>query len=365
MTNWVTAAIEYDPTTLTPLFQGTGAGNGGHLGMYVSPSTPSSWIDGWGIYGGGSEVRGSGYGLTDTAGTVPANTTSPGFSAVSGDVGISGTYDVSRYIGLPADQSLDVKGYFNYGQDNIRVATGPALGPLIVGNAGSLNGNTYTFGASALYRFGTSYIVGAGSYNFGSAHETDNVSSSTGSFTDSGYMVDGRLGHVFVLSNTTGVPVGTAAPAKAASGTIVGLDLSGHVGYSDNRSDNFTDSTGFMFGTGEARSGDFGARFRVFSGTSADGLIWMPYFSATVDQLFDVSNTFGIPNQAAMPGGDLLNFNVSKTFLGGDVGLDVRGPSGWTIGAKGFIDGSNDTTIAGGMAYVKIPFNYGPVAARY
>ena len=60
-----------------------------------------------------------------------------------------------------------------------------------------------------------------------------------------------------------------------------------------------------------------------------------------------------------MPGGDLLNFNVSKTYLGGDVGLDVRGPSGWTIGAKGFIDGSNDTTVAGGMAMVKILFNYG------
>ncbi|MGC1777321.1 MAG: hypothetical protein WBB34_05190, partial [Xanthobacteraceae bacterium] len=163
---------------LTPLFQGTGASGGGyngisggsgHLGMYVS--SPSSGIDGWGGFGGASEVRSGGYGLTDTAGAVAAGTKSPGFADVGGGGGVFGTYDVSRYVGLPADQSLILSGYFNYDADSLSVASAPGLAPLIVGNAGSLTGDTYTFGGNALYRFGSSYVVGSGSYNFGTSHE--------------------------------------------------------------------------------------------------------------------------------------------------------------------------------------------------
>ncbi|MGC1779262.1 MAG: hypothetical protein WBB34_15060, partial [Xanthobacteraceae bacterium] len=189
---------------------------------------------------------------------------------------------------------------------------------------------------------------------------------STGSFNDSGYNVDGRIGHVFVLANSTGVPIGAAAPVTPASGTIFGLDASAHVGYSANESDSFTDSAGFMYGTGKVQNGDFGARARFFAGTANAGLVWVPYVSVTLDDEFDMKNTFTIPTQAALPGGDILNFQVERLFVGADAGLDVRGPNGWVVGAKAFINGSGDTSMVGGLAYVKIPFNYMPMAeARY
>jgi hypothetical protein len=42
-----------------------------------------------------------------------------------------------------------------------------------------------------------------------------------------------------------------APPKSVAGGYILALDVSGHLGYSDERSDGCTDSSGFMFGNGE------------------------------------------------------------------------------------------------------------------
>jgi hypothetical protein len=91
-------------------------------------------------------------------------------------------------------------------------------------------------------------------------------------------------------------------------------------------------------------------------------LLWMPYASATVDQLFGVSETLNIPSQAALPSGDLVNLQVAKTFGGADLGLDVRGPSGVTVGVKGYYQASADTSITGGQAFIKFPLNYTPKA---
>jgi hypothetical protein len=89
----------------------------------------------------------------------------------------------------------------------------------------------------------------------------------------------------------------------------------------------------------------------------------MPYISATVDQQFGVSDTLNFPNQAALPGGDVVSLLTAKTFGGGDIGVDVRGPNGMTAGVKGFYAASADTNIVGGSAFVKVPLNYTPKAA--
>jgi hypothetical protein len=92
----------------------------------------------------------------------------------------------------------------------------------------------------------------------------------------------------------------------------------------------------------------------------------MPYVAGTVDQRFGFSGTLNIPNQVAVPGGDLASVQEAQTFLGARWGLDARGPGGWIVGAKGFYSASSDTNTIGGMAYVTIPFNYTPtVASRY
>ena len=337
--------------------------------MYVSPGSTNTAS--WGAFGDGAVIHSSGYGVTDTAGAIPANTKSPGFSDVTGGGGLFATYDASSFFGLTGDQSLTLKGAFDYSHDSIAVGSAPTLAGLIVGNSGSINGDTYTFGGAALYRFGTSYFAGEASYNFGRANETNNTTVGSGSFSDSGYRVYGTVGHVFVLSNTfrnggSGAMLAKAAPKANSAGTIVGLDLSGHIGYFSYSSDGFAETSGFVFGSAQTSAGDGGVRARLFASTTYFDWRLVPYVSATVDQLFSLKDTETIPNQPALLTGDIVNFNVAKTFGGADLGLDVVGTAGWVIGAKGFYKSSSDTSIVGGLGYVKIPFNYQPtVAARY
>lgn len=342
-----------------------------HLGMYVSqPSDLTAWGAGWGALGSGSVLHSSGYGLSDTAGVLAPGTTSPRVRDVSGSGSIFGTVDATRVLGLPANQSLLLSGYFNYQQDSLSLGSVPAAAPLVVGNAGSLRADSYAFGGDALWRVGTYYLRGSAAYNFGRASESDNVNDSTGSFDTHGYFIDARLGDVFVLLNTTGAPSPTALPTKAppkpTNGTIVGVDLSGHVGYFDSGSGGFADSSGFTFGTAQASSGDVGGRAKLFALMPGNGLLWVPYVSATVDQLFGFSSTLNIPSQAALPSGDLVNLELARTFAGAELGVDAHGPGGWTVGVRGFFTASADTNIIGGNIFVKIPFNYTPtVASRY
>ena len=357
---------------LTPLFQGTGANpygtnapvGGSHLGMYVSPGGLSSW----GGAGGGA-VSHSSYSITDTAGAVGPGTNGQSVRDVSGSGGIFGTLDASPFFGLPANQSLLVTGFFDFSGDSLSFGSVPGAAPVIVGNAGSIHADTYTFGGNVLYRFGSSYASGTAAYDFGHANEANGIAGSTGSFSTSGYSFDARLGDVLTLMNTSGASSSTMltkSSRRESSGTFVGLDLSAHIGDSADRSAAFTDSSGFAFGSGESRSADVGGRARLFALFSGYGLQWTPYVSTTIDQRFAFSNTINIPSQAALPSGDLVSLNAARTFGGADLGVDAQGPNGWKVGVKGFYLASADTDILGGNIYLKIPFNYSAtVGPRY
>jgi hypothetical protein len=337
-----------------------------HLGMQVSPSSTNAF-DAYGV-GGASVTRGSGYGVTDSAGLLAPGTTAPSFRDASGNGGITGSYAVA---GLPVNQRLSFSGFFDYQRQDITVG---ALAGLAAGNAGSGRTDNYTFGGAFRYDIGATYLSGAAAYNFGHGSETLNVDGSTGSFNTSGYATDLRLGHIFVLLNTissgstgnSGMP--RKAPPKPTGGYGLGLDLSGHIGYSNQQLDGFTDTSGFVFGTDQTRFGDVGGSARLFAIMPNNGYVWMPYVSGTVDQQFGFSSTLNIPNQAAIVGGDVLSLQEAQTFWGTTLGVDVRGPNGWTVGAKGFYQASADTNFTGGTAYVKIPLNYTPrpaFATRY
>jgi len=334
--------------------------------MYVSGGALDQ--PGWGGAGGYNVLRGRGIGATDTAGAIaPGETVS--FGDTSGNGGILGTIDASSFFGISGNQSLFLTGFFDYQRDHASLGAVPGVGALFV-NTGSIQTDTYTLGGSLFYRTGTTYLRGEAAYNFGRSNETNSLVGGTGSFNNNGYSVDAKLGNVFVLSNTTGAPSASAMPTKAppkpAGGTIVGLDLSGHIGYSENWSDGFTDSTGFIFGTAKLQSGDIGGRAELFALMPGNGLVWKPYVAGTVDQLFGFSSTITIPSQAALAAGDLISIQPARTFGGAELGVDGRGPGGWTVGVKGFYEASKDTNITGGSAYVKIPFNYtATVASRY
>jgi hypothetical protein len=89
----------------------------------------------------------------------------------------------------------------------------------------------------------------------------------------------------------------------------------------------------------------------------------MPYVAATIDQQFRFSSNLNIPNQAALPDGDVAYLQEAQTFYGGQLGLDVRGPNGWTFGVKAFVLASADTNRVGGDVYVKIPLGIPPAPA--
>jgi len=292
------------------------------------------------------------------------------FSDTGGSGGIFGTFDATRFFGLSGNQSVFFTGFFDYQGDSAKLGAVPGVGAAFI-QTGSLHTDTYTFGGSFFYRSGTTYLRGEADYNFGRSNETNILGGgATGSFNSDGYSVDAKLGNVFVLSNTTGVSTAAAMPTKAApkpaSGTLVGLDLSGHLGYFENRLDGFTDSTGFTFGTGQIRSGDIGGRAELFALMPGYGLVWKPYVAATVDQFFGLSTTMNIPSQVALPGGDLLSVQPARTFGGAELGVVGRGSGGWTVDVKGFYEASNDTNIAGGSVTLKVPFNYtATVASRY
>ncbi len=339
-----------------------------HLGMYV-PGDASSPPD-WGSAGGGSVTRSSGYRISDSAGVLAPGTVGPSLRDVAGNGGIYGSYDASSFFGFAGGQSLVLRGFYDYQQDSIRFGAAPAAAPLVVGNAGSLQGDTNKFGGIIDYNSGSSYIRGIADYYFGHSSETNDLNGSSGSFGTSGYGVDARIGQVFMLFASYGALPSRALPTKApprpAGGSIVGLDLSAHVGYFESQFDGFSDTSGFIFGTARAQFGDVGGRAELFDLVPSYGLAWKAYVAGTVDQRFDYSSNMNIPVQAALPSGDLLTAQAAKTFGGAELGIEASGLGGWKVGLKGFYQASADTSIAGGAAYLKIPFYSTPApGTRY
>lgn len=335
-----------------------------HLGMYVSGDNN---FNSWGAGGGGSLTHGSGFGATDSAGVLAPGSVTPNFRGTSGGGGIFGTFDASYYVS--AGQHLFFNGFFDYSQYSESVSAAVGLPALVIG-AGSSHNDAYTFGGSVLYSVNTAYLQGTGAVSFGHGGETESFDGSTGNFGTSAYVADMKMGNVFVLLNTsnsgTKSVIPTKAPPKFTPGYIVALDLSGHIGYVDNQFGSFTDSSGFVYGTEEAKYTDLGGRAKLLAIIPSNGIWWQPYVAATLDQRLGFSHTLFDPAQAALPTGDLVNFQEANTFWGTELGVDARGAGGWTLGIKGFYEASADMNIAGGNITLKIPFNYTPtVASRY
>ncbi len=335
---------------------------GSHLGMYTDGS--SSPYSGFGGVGGGFATHGNGYGVTDTAGNFAPGSTTPSFRSTGGNGGIFGTYDASHF--LPSNQYLFFSGRFDY--TSLNVDGGPIPGLNVA--SGSARLDLYTLGAFALYYNNRTYLQATGAFNFGHSNETFSVDGSTGSFNSTGYFADARLGRIFILWGTAATASASAlptkAPPKSTPGPAIGIDVSGHLGYFEQQIGSFTDSSGFVFGTDRTIYGDVGARAKLFALLPYNGLMWRPYVAVTLDQQFGFSSVLNIPNQPTLLGGDVLSLQEAQTFWGGQLGLEVSGANGWVVGAKGFYTASADTNIAGGTAYVKIPFDDLPMrATRY
>jgi hypothetical protein len=328
-----------------------------HLGMYVTPD--SAFGNSVAFGAGGFSARSSGVGVTDKAGLLAPGSLSTSSQTNAGSGGIAGSYDASYLVG--SNQKLVLNGAFNYTASNTGFSAG----------SGSINGNTYGFNGSALYSNYATYLVLSGSYEFGNNSEFFAADASSGRYRSDGYDVDARVGHVFMLYNSIAAPVAPSrmplkAPPRAADGGYaIGLDLSGHLGYANEVARGFTDTSGFVFGDERVQGGETGLRAKLFAAVPRNGVVWQPYISGSVDWRFDYSHVAYFPTQVALAGGDAVTFADATTFVGAQIGLDVKATNGWIVGVNGFYSHSSDTEIAGGRAFVRIPFGPSTVAARY
>lgn len=315
-------------------------------------------------------TRGSNLGVTDSAGLLAPGTTF-GFRDTSGGGSLVATYGVA---GLPANQQLSLSGMFTYQRDNFTLTSLAG-----VSNAVSARTDTYGFAGSAVYSVGQTYLIGSGGYTFGNGTESMSLNGSAGSFASHGYWADLKLGHVFVLANTItwGSSPGsgmvtkalpTKAPPQSTGGYALGLDVGGHIGYSNAQVAGFTDSTGLIFGPATTKYDDAGAYAKLFAVIPDGQFVWTPYVSATFDQEFGFSSIASIPTQATLTSGDAVSLQQALTFWGTEAGVNARIPNGWVVGVKGFYEASANINVAGGAASVRIPINYTPptaFAARY
>jgi hypothetical protein len=343
---------------LQPFFP---SNSSGFLGMYVTPDTGSG--NDVTLGAGGYSARTSGVGITDTAGLLAPGSVATSSRENGGSGGISGSYDASRFTG--PNQQLILNGAFNYTSLKRTYA-----------DTSSINSDVYGFKGSALYSNNRTYLVLQGSYEFGNNSEFTAADASRGSYRSDGYNVDARVGHVFVLFNTIVVPSAAPsrmpvkamplkAPPPSDGGYAIGLDLSGHLGYSRDVARGFTDTSGFVFGDERVQGGDTGLRAKLLAAIPRGGVTWQPYISGSVDWRFGYSHVASFPTQVALASGDAVNFADATTALGAQVGLDVKAANGWTVGVNGFYSHTSDTEVVGGRAFVRVPFGPTAVVARY
>jgi hypothetical protein len=112
---------------------------GFRLGMYGTPGASS---DGW-AGAQFSTTRNNGYGLTDTAGLLPAGARSPSFRAVTGGGGVAATVDLTRYFDLSANEQLFLGGAFDARTTTTSYGSTPNLLAAGIIEAGSLRQNDY------------------------------------------------------------------------------------------------------------------------------------------------------------------------------------------------------------------------------
>ena len=353
---------ELDPYRSPPPAPLTGKPS--HLGIYI---TPNGGTDSGALLGaGGYTARNSSYGLSDAAGVLAPGTTTGGYRETVSGGAIGATYDASYLVG--PNQKLIWSGSFDYARSS--VTYGPTAGLIALGigtGAGTANSDNYSFGGSVFYSNYGTYAVASAGYNFGRGSEFQTVDNSSGSYDRNGYFVDARVGHLFVLMNTisTPRPMVAKAPVKPVDGYVIGLDLSGHLGYFNGRDGGFTDNTGFIYGTEQVHFGDAGLRAKLVAFVPRNGVLWQPYIAATADTQLGFSHTSYIPAQVALATGDVVSFSQATSFVGAQVGLDVKARNGWLVGVNCFYSRSSDTEVVGGRAFVKIPLGPTTVAARY
>jgi len=313
----------------------------------------NSGVDaGAGIYG----THNSGYGVSDTAGTIAPGSVLPGFNSIAGGGGFNFAAEGTGLLNDVNNQRLLFGLTLDYGYERTNYGTS-ALTPG-VSSAASERSNTETLIGSVNYRINTVYLSGLAAFDLSQLSITNNLNTpgAQGNTNGLGYAFKGTIGNVFTLFNTTGVApsIVTKAPPRTAGGYAVLLDVSGHYAYVSDRDNGFTDSTGFAYGTEQLSYSDVGLQANLVTVIPNGRFAWAPYVGVTLDQQLGFSHTFALPAQALTPA-DTLIFTQSNTFWGVHLGMNLLGLGTAKLGVQASYQASGDTQIFGGSVFFKIP----------
>jgi hypothetical protein len=309
---------------------------------------------------GGAVATTHGFGARDTAGLLQPGTLTPNSRSTSTGIGLRGSVDASRWLNLDGDQTLLANGFVSYSRVDSKSETPADLIVANLTNSGSARADNVTIGGDARYDFMGMYLQGAGAYNFAKQDISNTIDGSRGSFDSQSYNVDLRMGKAFLLDSGIFGPMihpGRFTKARPpAGGYIIALDLSGHVGHTNLRTDAFTDSTGFAYGTSQTRYETVGGRAELFAVVLRENVLWVPFVAMKVDQRFDFSSSANFPVQPDLPNGNIVYYSPANTFWGPELGLTIATPGWWNVQARGFYLASSDTDVAGGSLSARIPF---------
>ena len=286
------------------------------------------------------------------------------------NTGLIGSYAPSYTFQTAANQALRVGAYFNFGSSSTSYGTGTMLPAFL--NVGSMHRNDYSFGGAFLYHAGDVYFGGLLGGSFGDGSITNTATASTGNFRSDGFVTMATVGEIFTLAGAPGYayPVKalpTKAPPKPVDGYALKLDVSGYAGYASDWDSGYTDSTGFIYGTQQMKTGFVGAQARLYETWMQGDRTLTPFVSASVTQQFGYSDVLNIPTQAAAAA-DTISYGSAQTFVGAKLGLDVHEASGITYGLNGYWQQSSEFQVFGGRAYVTFPIarwlGAGPVMSK-
>jgi hypothetical protein len=327
------------------------------LGMELGPAR----FDIFAI-GEGAVANSDGFAVKDAAGLVKPGSLTPSSRSNLLGVGIKGSFDLARGLNLNGDQTLLANGFVSYSRVESKSGNTAELAALGLVNSSSADADNGTVGGDIRYGYKGMYVQAGGAYSFGKLKTANTIDDSRGSFDVHSYGVDMRLGKIFplawgLLGSAVEPRFGVKEPPPAAGAYVIGLDLSGHVGHTGIRTDEFIDSTGLAVGASETRYETVGGRAELFSTLVYENVLWSPFVAIKVDRRFDFSSKATMPVQPQLPSGDVYYFSPANTFWGPEVGLTIAGQQWWSVQARGFYLASADANVAGGSLQLRIPFN--------
>lgn len=299
----------------------------------------------------------------------PSTFNMPAAKSSSQTAGGNGTLDLSPWLGLnDADHYLRAAFGLYDSETRLSVVPNASVG------AGSARANELAGTMGLIYGFNGNYVKGALGLESGHASESSSApggATSTGAFGINGYLLDAAVGHMFPLWNAFD-PANWLRDGRPPSNDwlrrqtldgwqSVALALEGRIGYMDQKSGAFTDSSGNMVGEGDAHSTFAGVAARLFATYRYQDLGSIrPYVSVRYDNYFDFSNTVSFPAQAGLPAGQFQFFNNPHNVETAETGVSFTANNGISLTASAVYATFDGGTNYGGTVSLKIPLSIGP-----